>query len=103
MKKRKLIFNLSIYYIVGLILFTIISYIIHITLFSLLTDNTIIPLLELQMIPHNLFYFLPWYVGVYTIFFLLIAIIVHKYAKYMIKKLNEKLENMKGENKNEQN
>lgn len=103
MKRRKLILKLSIYYIVGLILFIIISYSIHIILFTLLTNDIIIPSLELQMITNNLFHFLPWYVGVYTIFYLLIVIILHKYDRHIVKKLNEKLENKKGEDKNEQN
>lgn len=96
MKKEKLICKFIFYYIIGFILFSIITYVIHLTLFAILTNNVIIPQVEIQLFPYKLFCFFHWYIGTYTILFVLILYIVHKYDIYTVKKLNEKVKKMKG-------
>ena len=103
MKKGKLIFKFIGYYIMGFILFTIIAYVIHLTLFAILTNNIIIPQIEIQLFPYQLFHFFHWYIGIYTILYFLILYIVHKYDIYTVNKLNKELKKMKGEERNEQN
>ncbi len=101
MKKRKKILKFIIYYIMGFILFTSIAYIVQLTIFAVLTNDVIIPEVEVLLFPYHLFYLLPWYVGIYTILFFLIVYIVHKYDIYIVNKLNKELEKLKGENKDE--
>ena len=60
MKKGKLILKFIAYYIIGFILFVAIAYITHITLFNILTNNIIIPQVEIQLFPYQLFYFFHW-------------------------------------------
>ena len=103
MKKGKLILKFIAYYIIGVILFVTIAYIIHITLFNILTNDVIIPQVEIQLFPHQLFYLFHWYIGAYTILYFLVLYLVHKYDIYTVNKLNEKLNKMKEEEKNEQN
>ena len=102
MKNRKLISKLIFYYIIGLVLFTVIAYAVHLTLFAILSNDTINPSVEIQVFQYNLLYFSPWYLGTYTILYFLILYVVHKYDVYMVNKLNEKLSKMKGEKKNDE-
>lgn len=97
MKKKRLICKFIFYYIIGFILFSIITYIIYLTLFAIFTNNVIIPQVEIQLFPHQLFCFFHWYIGTYTILYVLTLYIVHKYDIYTVKKLNEKVKKMKGE------
>lgn len=101
MKKRKKLSKFIIYYIIGFVLFTVIAYIVQLTIFAVLTNDVIIPGVEIRLLPYHLFYLLPWYIGVYTILFFLMLYIVHKYDMYIVNKLNKELEKLKGEDKNE--
>lgn len=101
MKKGKLIFKFIFYYIMGFILFSIIAYVIHITLFAILSNNVIIPQVEIQLFSYQLFYFFHWYIGTYTILYVLTLYSLHKYDIYIVNKLNEKVKEMKGEETND--
>lgn len=101
MKKIKLILNFIVYYILGFTVFTVIAYAFHISLFAFLTNDKIIPQIEIKMILHNLRYFFIWYISIYTVLYFLILYSVHRYDVYIVNKLNENLNKMKGEYKNE--
>ena len=101
MKIGKVVLKFIFYYIIGFVLFTIIAYIIHLTLFTILTNDIIIPQVEIKLFLYNLFYFFFWYIGTYTILYFLILYIVHKYDIYIVNKLNENLNKMKGAERNE--
>lgn len=103
MKKGKLMLKFIAYYIIGFILFLTIAYIIHITLFNILRNDIIIPQVEIQLFPYQLFHLFHWYIGSYTALYFLVLYLIHKYDIYTVNKLNKKLNKMKGEEKNEQN
>lgn len=102
MKMAKSLFKFAVYYIVGFLSFIVISYTIHITLFKFLTNDIIIPQVEVQLFPYQLFSYFPWYIVTYTILYFFILYIIHRYDVYIANKLNEKLNIMKGEQRNEQ-
>lgn len=101
MKKQWLILKLCIYYIIGLISFTLIAYITYITLTSILFEAIIIPLQEIRNMPRTLLYFSPWYLTAYTLLYFSILYAIRKYDRYIVNKLNEKLEKTKGDDKND--
>lgn len=96
--KRWLIFKLCLYYIIGLISFSIIAYSIHRILIAILFQTTINPLQEIYNIPNILSYYSIWYLSTYTILYFLLLYLTRKYDKYTVKKLNEKLVKTKGGN-----
>ena len=103
MNKGKLIFKLSIYYILGFTLFTLIASMTHTIVFALLTNDTINPQFEMQLLPQKILFSLHWYIGAYTIIYFLTLYIIHQYDKCIVKKLNEKLNKMKESDGNEEN
>ncbi len=100
MKRRRLIFKLFLYYIIGFIPFIIITHVTYTILVAILIDSIIVPLQDIHNILKILLYFFPWYIIVYTIIYLLLLCAVRKYDRYTVNKLNEKLEKMKGGDKN---
>lgn len=103
MNKGKLIFKFTIYYILGLILFTLIASVTYTIVFALLTNDTINPQFEMQLFPQKILFSLHWYIAVYTTLYVFILYAVHKYDIYIVNKLNEKLNKMKESDRNEQN
>ncbi|MCI8761178.1 MAG: hypothetical protein HFJ34_08795 [Clostridia bacterium] len=101
MKKGLLILNLFIYYIIGFFLFSIISYITHIILTAILMESVIFPLQEISQISEYLMCFLPLYLIIYTLIYFLVLYFNYKYDIYIIKKLNEKLEETRGGDRSE--
>lgn len=101
MNNAKLILKLATYYILGFILFTLVSSIAYTTMFALLVNDTIKPQFEIQLFPQKIFYSLYLYIGAYTILYFFILYSVHKYDIYIVNKLNKKLNKMKEVDKNE--
>lgn len=96
MKKGLLTFNLFIYYILGLFLFALISYITHITTTAILMQGVILPLQVISQIPSYLMNNLLLYLIVYTLLYLIILYFNYKYDIYIVTKLNEKIEETRG-------
>lgn len=101
MKKRKLIISFVIYYVTGFVLFTMTAYLVHIVFWAILTSEVIAPLFDIKMCLQTLFYFLPWYIIVYTAVYGVAIYVIHRHDIYVVKKLNEKLNGIKGDGNNE--
>ncbi len=97
MKKFLLILKYSIYYIIGLISFSIISYITQSIVISLLLNVPIYVSQEIHNISNIILCFYQYYIFTYTILYFLILYAVRKYDKYIVNKLNEKLEKIRSE------
>ena len=95
MKKIILILKYFIYYIIGLISFSIIAFITQRITISILLDNAIYPSQDLNNLLTYILAYGPYYLIVYSILYSIMVIWVRKYDKYIVKKLNEKLEKLK--------
>lgn len=97
MKKHILfILKLLLYYLLGLILFSIIAYTTQINVLAILTESVINPTQDLQNFYNIINELYLYYLSYYTILFLTLLYIVRKYDKCTVKKLNEKLKYIKG-------
>ncbi len=95
MKKIILILKYFIYYIIGLISFSIIAFITQRITISILLDNAIYPSQDLNNLLNYILAYGPYYLIIYSILYFIMVICVRKYDRYIVKKLNEKLENLK--------
>ena len=95
MKKVILILKYFIYYIIGLISFSIIAFITQRITISILLDNAIYPSQDLNNLLNYILAYGPYYLIVYSILYSIMVICVRKYDRYIVKKLNEKLEKLK--------
>ena len=95
MKKIILILKYFIYYIIGLISFSIIAFITQRITISILLDNAIYPSQDLNNLLNYILAYGPYYLIVYSILYSIMVICVRKYDRYIVKKLNEKLEKLK--------
>lgn len=100
MKRFLLILKICIFYIIGFISFSTIAYITQTILISILLDITINPTQDLYNLSNIIKTYFIYYFVAYTILHCLIVFAVSKYDRYIVNKLNEKLEKLKGENKN---
>ena len=98
MKKIILILKYFIYYIIGLISFSIIAFITQRITISILLDNAIYPSQDLNNLLIYILAYGPYYLIVYSILYFIMVICVRKYDRYVVKKLNEKLEKLKVNN-----
>lgn len=98
--KKWLNWKLCIYYIIGLISFSIIAYITQTIILAILMENAIYPAQDIYNISNIISAFYKYYLSAYTILYFLILYIVRKYDRYIVNKLNEKLEKTRSE-KNE--
>ena len=100
MKRIILILRYFIYYIIGLISFSLVAFITQRITNSLLLENAIYPSQDL----YNLFYYVlaywSYYLIAYSILYFIIVYCVRKYDKHIVNKLNENLEKLKTYNKN---
>lgn len=98
MKRIILILRYFIYYIIGLISFSLVAFITQRITNSLLLENAIYPSQDL----YNLFYYVlaywPYYLIAYSILYFIIVYCVRKYDKHIVNKLNEKLERINNKN-----
>ena len=95
MKKIILILKYFIYYSIGLISFSIIAFITQRITISILLDNAIYPSQDLNNLLNYILAYGPYYLIIYSILYFIMVICVRKYDRYIVKKLNEKLENLK--------
>ena len=90
--KKWLNLKLCIYYIIGFISFSIIAYITQTIVLAILMKNAIYPAQDIYNISNIILNFYKYYLSAYTILYFLILYVVRKYDKYIVNKLNEKLE-----------
>lgn len=101
MKKRLfLILKLFIYYLIGLVSFSIIAYITQTVLLAILMETVIDPIQDLYNISNIISAFAPYYLSVYTVLYFLLLYMVHRYDRYTVDLLNQKLVMIKGDDKN---
>lgn len=98
MKKFNLILKYFIYYIIGLISFSIIAFITQRVTLSLLLENAIYPSQDLHNLLNYALAFGPYYLIVYSILYFIMVYGAKKYDKHIVNKLNEKLEELKIDN-----
>ena len=95
MGKISLIFKRCLYYVIGLISFSIIAFITQRIVTAVLLETNINPTQDLYNVKNYILSFYPYYLPVYTLIYFVILYSVCKYDKYITNKLNEKLENVK--------
>lgn len=99
-KKHWLIFKLCIFYLIGLTSFSIIAFITQRILISILMDLVIDPTQDLYNLSNYILEYSKYYLTAYTTLHFLILYIIRKYDRYIVNKLNEKLEQRKGVDEN---
>lgn len=100
MKRIILILKYFIYYIIGLISFSTIAFITQRITISVLLENAVYPSQDLyNLLNYALAYGL-YYLIAYSILYFIILYCVRKYDKHIVNKLNENLEKLKIDNKN---
>lgn len=100
--KKRLFFSLKlfIYYLIGLLSFSIIAYITQTILLAILFETVIDPIQDLNNISNIISAFAPYYLSAYTVLYFLLLYIVYRYDRYTVDRLNQKLVMIKGDNKN---
>ena len=97
MKRIILILRYFIYYIIGLISFSTISFISQSITIAILLERAIYPSQD----SYNLLYYAGiYYAPAYSILYFIIVYCVRKYDKHIVNKLNENLGKLKIDNKN---
>lgn len=100
MKKIKFILKYFTYYIIGFISFSIIAFITQRIFTSVLLETLIDPKQDLYNILNYITTYFPYYICTYTILYCLILYGVRKYDRYIVSKLNKKLQEVKNYNEN---
>lgn len=101
MKKRLFfIFKLLIYYLVGLVSFSIIAYTTQTVLLAVLMETVIDPIQDFYNIKNILLAFAPYYLSFYTILYVLLLYMIRMYDKHTVNILNQKLVMVKGDDRN---
>lgn len=95
MRKVSFILKRCWYYVIGLFSFSIIGFITQRIIISVLMETNINPTQDLHNIKHYILGFGPYYLVVYTLIYFAILYFVSKYDKYIMNKLNDKLEQVK--------
>lgn len=95
MEKIKLILKRCLYYIIGLISFSIIAFVTQRIVEAVLLKVTINPTQDLSNILYYILAYWSFYLVVYTLIYFVILFSVNKYDKYIMNKLNKKLEQVK--------
>lgn len=94
---EKIIFILKrcIYYFIGLISFSIIAFTTQKIVIAILLDVAIYPTQDLYNILNYISVYGKYYLVVYTLLYFVILYVISKYDRYIVKKLNIKLEHVK--------
>lgn len=100
MKKVNFIFKRCLFYVIGLISFSVIAFITQRIITSILLETNINPMQDFYNINNYILSYLPYYLTVYTIIYFLITYFVFKYDRYIMNKLNKKLQQVKEYEKN---
>lgn len=96
MKRIILILRYFIYYIIGLISFSTISFISQSITIAILLERPIYPSQDL----YNFLAYGIYYLPAYSILYFIIVYCARKYDKHIVNKLNENLGKLKIDNKN---
>lgn len=99
MKRIILILKYFIYYIIGFISFSSIAFITQRITITILLRNVIDPIQDLYNLLNYVSAYFIYYLSTYSILYFIIVYGVRKYDKYIVNKLNEKLEKLKIDNK----
>ncbi len=94
MKRSILILRYFIYYIIGLISFSIIAFITQKITLAILLENAIYPSQDLYNLLNYTLAYGPYYLPAYSMLYFIIVFCVRKYDKHIVNKLNEKLESI---------
>lgn len=100
MKRIILILRYFIYYIIGLISFSIIAFISQRITIAILLENAIYPSQDIYNLLSYVLAYGIYYLIAYSILYFIIVYCVRKYDKHIVNKLNENLEKLKTDNKN---
>lgn len=100
MKKTILILKYFIYYIIGLVSFSTIAFISQRITSAILLENAIYPSQDLYNLLNYILAYEPYYLTVYSILYFILVYCVRKYDKHIVNKLNDNLEKLKTDNKN---
>lgn len=94
---KKIIINIKyfIYYIIGLFSFSTIAFITQRIVISILLNTLIDPRQDLYNILNYIIAYYPYYIVTYTLIYFLMFYGVKKYDRYIVTKLNEKLNQLK--------
>lgn len=95
MRKISLILKRCLYYVIGIISFSTIAFITQRIVIAVLLETNINPTQDLYNIKYYILAYWPFYLVVYTLIYFIILYSVCKYDKYIMNKLNEKLEQVK--------
>ena len=98
MKKVSLYLKYLIYYIIGIISFSIIAFISQRITTAILLKDVIDPSQDLNNLLNYIRAYWIYYLPVYTILYFIILFCVKKYDKYMVNKVNELLKKNKKDN-----
>lgn len=100
MKRIILILRYFIYYIIGLISFSTIAFITQRITISVLLENAVYPSQDLSNLLYYALAYGIYYLTTYSMLYFIIVFCVRKYDKHIVNKLNENLEKLKIDNKN---
>lgn len=100
MKRIILVLKCFIYYIIGLISFSLIAFISQRITIAILLGNVIDPSQDIYNLLNYVLAYGLYYLSVYSILYFIIVFCVRKYDKHIVNKLNENLEKLKIDNKN---
>lgn len=103
MEKIICILRRCVFYVIGLISFSTIAFITQRIVTAILLKTAIYPAQDLHNILNYILAFCSYYLGTYTLIYFVILYAIRKYDKYIVKKLNIELEQVKKiqiENKN---
>ncbi len=100
MKRGILILKYVIYYIIGLISFSTIAFITQRITITVLLENAIYPSQDLSNLLNYASAYGLYYLITYSILYFIMLYCVKKYDKHIVNKLNENLEKLKIDNKN---
>lgn len=101
MKKRLFfVLKLFVYYLIGILSFSIIAYITQSILLAILFETVIDPIQDLYNISNIISAFAPYYLSSYTVLYFLLLYMVHRYDRHTVDILNQKLVMIKGDDKN---
>jgi DNA integrity scanning protein DisA with diadenylate cyclase activity len=99
MKKITFILKYFIYYIIGLISFSIIAFITQRIVIAILLKELIDPVQDLYNILNYMSAYYPYYFIVYTMLYFSILYGVKKYDKHIVNTLNKKLYEIRKDDK----
>lgn len=100
MKRIILVLKYFIYYIIGLISFSLIAFISQRITIAILLGNVIDPSQDIYNLLNYVLAYGLYYLSVYSILYFIIVYCIRKYDEHIVNKLNEKLERINNKRNN---